>query len=50
MATTNNWSKKTQKDMQEARQDVVAGRVREFSNINEFLKGLTKIRNFKSTR
>lgn len=34
------WSKKTQKDMQEAQQDVESGRFREFSNIDEFLKGL----------
>ncbi len=34
------WSEKTQKDMLEAQKDVDSGKVREFSNINEFLKGL----------
>lgn len=34
------WSNKVQEDMLEAREDVSSGRVREFSNINEFLKGL----------
>ena len=34
------WSKETQEDMLEAREDVKAGRMREFSNIDEFLKGL----------
>ncbi|MBP6291060.1 MAG: AbrB/MazE/SpoVT family DNA-binding domain-containing protein [Spirochaetes bacterium] len=34
------WSDKVQKDMLEAKEDVNAGRVREFSNIDEFLKGL----------
>jgi len=34
------WSNKTQEDMLEAQQDVNSGRVREFSNTNEFLKGL----------
>ena len=34
------WTKKTQTDMSEAQQDVVSNRVREFSNVEEFLKGL----------
>jgi len=34
------WTDATQKDMLEARKDVESGRVREFSNIDEFLKGL----------
>jgi AbrB family looped-hinge helix DNA binding protein len=34
------WTKKTQTDMSEAEQDVVSDRVREFSNVEEFLKGL----------
>ena len=34
------WSEKTQKDMLEAKEDIKAGRVREFTNANEFLKGL----------
>ena len=34
------WSKKTQDDMLEAKEDIKAGRVREFSNINEFTQGL----------
>lgn len=34
------WSKETQEDMLEAREDVKVGRMREFSNIDEFLKGL----------
>lgn len=34
------WSDKVQKDMLEAKEDVNAGRVREFSNIDEFLEGL----------
>lgn len=34
------WSEKTQKDMLEAKEDIKAGRVREFTNVNEFLKGL----------
>ncbi|AEE90244.1 hypothetical protein [Tepidanaerobacter acetatoxydans] len=34
------WSKETQEDMLEAREYVKAGRMREFSNIDEFLKGL----------
>lgn len=34
------WTEVTQKDMIEARKDVESGRVREFSNIDEFLKGL----------
>jgi len=34
------WSEKTQKDMLEAKEDVRDGRVREFSNVTEFLKGL----------
>lgn len=34
------WSKKTQKNMLEAQEDVEAGRVREFFSTDEFLKGL----------
>lgn len=34
------WSDKTQKDMLDAKEDIKAGRVREFTNVNEFLKGL----------
>lgn len=34
------WSKKTQKDMAEAEKDAKAGRVREFSNPDDFCKGL----------
>jgi AbrB family looped-hinge helix DNA binding protein len=34
------WSDKVQKDMLEAKEDVNAGRVREFSNIDDFLEGL----------
>ena len=34
------WSKKTQKDMAEAEEDVKAGRIREFSNPDGFSKGL----------
>ena len=34
------WSKKTQKDMAEAEKDAKAGRVREFSNPDDFSKGL----------
>ena len=34
------WSKKTQNDMLEAQKDVKSGRVREFSNIEEFVEGL----------
>ncbi len=34
------WSKKTQEDMLEAKKDVKNGRVREFSNLDEFLDGL----------
>lgn len=34
------WSEKTQKDMLEAQEDVKAGRVREFSNVTDFLKGI----------
>ncbi len=34
------WSDKVQKDMLEAKEDVNAGRVREFSNIDEFLESL----------
>lgn len=34
------WSNKVQKDMLEAKEDVNTGRVREFSNIDEFLEGL----------
>ena len=34
------WSEKTQKDMLEAKEDIKDGRVREFTNVNEFLKGL----------
>ena len=34
------WTEKTQKDMIEAKKDVDSGRVRDFSNVDEFLKGL----------
>jgi AbrB family looped-hinge helix DNA binding protein len=34
------WSNQTQKDMQEAREDAAESRLREFSNAEEFLKGL----------
>lgn len=34
------WTKKTQHDLLEAKEDVKAGRVREFSSVDEFLKGL----------
>ena len=34
------WADKTQKDMLEAKEDVKSDRVREFSNVDEFLKGL----------
>lgn len=33
------WTKKAQTDLLEAKEDVNAGRVREFSSVNEFLKG-----------
>ena len=33
------WTKKTQTDISEAQQDVVSNRMREFSNVEEFLKG-----------
>lgn len=34
------WTETTQKDMLEAKQDVNAGKVREFLNIDDFMKGL----------
>lgn len=34
------WAETTQKDMMEAKRDVNAGKVREFLNIDEFMKGL----------
>lgn len=34
------WSKKTQEDILEAGEDVKTGRIREVSNIEEFLEGL----------
>ena len=34
------WSKQTQQDLREAGQDVAAGQVREFANVEEYLKGL----------
>ena len=34
------WSKNTQEDILEAKEDVKAGRIREVSNIDEFLEGL----------
>ncbi|WP_418792348.1 AbrB/MazE/SpoVT family DNA-binding domain-containing protein [Phosphitispora sp. TUW77] len=34
------WTDKTQKDMIEAKKDLDSGRIREFSNVDEFLKGL----------
>lgn len=34
------WAEKTQKDMLEANRDVEFGRVREFTNLDEFLEGL----------
>lgn len=34
------WSKQTQKDLREAGQDVTADQVREFANVEEYLKGL----------
>ena len=34
------WANQTQKDMKEANEDVKSGRVRDFSNSDEFLKGL----------
>lgn len=34
------WTETTQKNMLEAREDVESGRVRVFSDIDEFLKGL----------
>jgi len=34
------WTEKTQRDMLEAKEDIKSGRVREFSNVDEFLKGL----------
>ena len=34
------WADKNQKDMIEAKNDVDSGRVREFSNVDKFLKGL----------
>lgn len=34
------WSEKTQKDMLEAKEDVKTGKVREFSNVTDFLKGI----------
>jgi len=34
------WSKQTQQDLREAEQDVAAGQVRDFANVEEYLKGL----------
>ena len=34
------WSKQTQKDLREAERDVAAGQVREFTDVEEYLKGL----------
>lgn len=34
------WTEATQKDMLEAKKDVESGRIRDFSSIDEFLKGL----------
>jgi len=34
------WTESAQKDMLDAKDDVESGKVREFSNVNEFLKGL----------
>jgi len=34
------WSKQTQQDLREAEQDVATGQVRDFANVEEYLKGL----------
>lgn len=34
------WAETTQNDMLEAKKDVKSGRVREFSNLDEFMQGL----------
>ena len=34
------WTDSTQKDLTEAKKDIESGRVREFSNMEEFIKGL----------
>ena len=34
------WTKKIQDEMLEAEHDVISGKVREFSNVEEFMKGL----------
>jgi AbrB family looped-hinge helix DNA binding protein len=35
------WSKDTQEDMVEAKEDIKAGRVRKFKSVDEFVKGLS---------